>query len=89
LSGFPNLSEEFKKIDENISYSTHGKRKSSEVLPDEVFKDYGLETRSKAEREILAIFRKVNLQPIPTEIKMPSTKINAKSGMNTEFLCDF
>jgi len=89
LSGFPNLSEEFKKIDENISYSTHGKRKSSEVLPDEVFKDYGLETRSKAEREILAIFRKVNLQPIPTEIKMPSTKINAKSGLNTEFLCDF
>ena len=89
LSGFPNLSEEFKKIDENISYSTHGKRKSSEVLPDEVFKDYGLETRSKAEREILAIFRKVNLQPIPTEIKMPSTKLNAKSGVNTEFLCDF
>ena len=89
LSGFPNLSEEFKKIDENISYSTHGKRKSSEVLGDEVFKDYGLETRSKAEREILAIFRKVNLQPIPTEIKMPSTKVNAKSGVNTEFLCDF
>ena len=89
LSGFPNLSEEFKKIDENISYSTHGKRKSSEVLGDEVFKDYGLETRSKAEREILAIFRKVNLQPIPTEIKMPSTKVNAKSGLNTEFLCDF
>jgi hypothetical protein len=89
LSGFPNLSEEFKKIDENISYSTHGKRKSSEVLGDEVFKDYGLETRSKAEREILSIFRKVNLQPIPTEIKMPSTKVNAKSGVNTEFLCDF
>ena len=89
LSGFPKLSEEFKKIDENISYSTHGKRKSSEVLGDEVFKDYGLETRSKAEREILAIFRKVNLQPIPTEIKMPSTKVNAKSGVNTEFLCDF
>lgn len=89
LSGFPNLSEEFKKIDENISYSTHGKRKSSEVLLDEVYKDYGLETRSKAEREILAIFRKVNLQPIPTEIKMPSTKVNAKSGVNTEFLCDF
>ena len=89
LSGFPNLSEEFKKIDENISYSTHGKRKSSEVLLDEVYKDYGLETRSKAEREILAIFRKVNLQPIPTEIKMPSTKVNAKSGLNTEFLCDF
>ena len=88
LSGFPNLSEEFKKIDENISYSTHGKRKSSEVLGDEVFKDYGLETRSKAEREILSIFRKVNLQPIPTEIKMPSTKVNAKSGVNTEFLCD-
>ena len=89
LSGFPNLSEEFKKIDENISYSTHGKRKSSEVLLDEVYKDYGLETRSKAEREILSIFRKVNLQPIPTEIKMPSTKVNAKSGVNTEFLCDF
>ena len=89
ISGFPNLSEEFKKIDDKITYSTHGKRKGSEVLADEIFKDYGLETRSKAEREILAIFRKVNLQPIPTEIKMPSTKINAKSGLNTEFLCDF
>lgn len=89
ISGFPNLSEEFKKIDDKITYSTHGKRKGSEVLADEIFKDYGLETRSKAEREILAIFRKVNLQPIPTEIKMPSTKVNAKSGLNTEFLCDF
>jgi hypothetical protein len=93
LVGFPNLAEEFSKIpDKQLNFRENfGKRPTAKVKEDEVFgKDYGLETRSEAERQILSIFRAVDLQPIPAEIKMPSTKVKkGTKDINTEFMCDF
>jgi hypothetical protein len=92
-AGYPNLADEFAKIpDKELNYKEFFKKKQgAKVLEDEVFgPDYGLDTRSEAERQILSIFRAVDLQPLPAEIKMPSAK--AKKGsktINTEFMCDF
>lgn len=92
-SGYPTLAEEFEKIDDkNLNYREFfgGKRKPAEVKPDTVYgKDFGLQTRSEAERQILEIFRALDLQPIPVEIKMPSTKAYSGKNVNTEFMCDF
>ena len=88
LAGFENLAEEFKKIpDKDLQY----KRPYDMEVPDEIFgEDYGLTTRSEAERQILAIFRGLDLQPVPVEIKMPSTKVRqGTTEVNTEFMCDF
>lgn len=88
LAGFENLAKEFEKIPaKDLNYK---KPYDMEKL-DEVFgEDYGLSTRSEAERQILSIFRGLDLQPIPVEIKMPSTKVRKDNKeVNTEFMCDF
>ena len=93
LAGYPNVAEFFKNYStKELNYRDIKaiKKQGAEVKVDEVFKDYGLDTRSEAERQILSIFRSVNLQPIPAEIKMPSTKVKkGTANVNTEFMCDF
>jgi len=92
-AGYPNLADEFAKIpDKELNYKEFFvKKQGAKVIEDEVFgPDYGLDTRSEAERQILSIFRAVDLQPIPAEIKMPSAKVKKGSKqINTEFMCDF
>ena len=92
-AGYSNLADEFSKIpDKELNYKEFFKKKQgAKVVEDEVFgQDYGLDTRSEAERQILSIFRAVDLQPIPAEIKMPSAKVKKGSKeINTEFMCDF
>ncbi len=92
-AGYPTLADEFAKIpDKDLNYREFNQKKQgAKVIEDEVFgKDYGLDTRSEAERQILSIFRAVDLQPLPAEIKMPSAKVKKGSkNLNTEFMCDF
>jgi hypothetical protein len=93
VAGYPGLADAFSEIaDKDLNYRDFGQRRTqAKVVDDEVFgEDYGLQTRSEAERQILSIFRGLDLQPIPAEIKMPSTKVKKGSkDINTEFMCDF
>jgi len=61
-AGYPNLADEFAKIpDKELNYKEFFvKKQGAKVIEDEVFgPDYGLDTRSEAERQILSIFRAV------------------------------
>lgn len=94
LAGFSNLATAFENIpDKVLNFTEYSKlsRPQPKIEKDVVYgEDYGLDTRSEAERQILSIFRDLDLQPLPVEIKMPSTKTKKDSKtINTEFMCDF
>lgn len=94
LAGFSNLATAFESIPDNdLNFTDYNKlsRPQPKIEKDVVYgEDYGLDTRSEAERQILSIFRDLDLQPLPVEIKMPSTKTKKDSKtINTEFMCDF
>ena len=87
-AGFETLADEFAKIPKSeLQYKLPYEMNEQDTVFGE---DYGLETRSEAERQILVIFRALDLQPIPVEIKMPSTKMRQNNkDVGTEFMCDF
>ena len=82
------LAKEFITNSNEISYQTYAR--AVKPVPDKLYGEvFGLNTLSNPEREIMSIFRKFGLQPVPKDIKMQADGKDIWGDGNEYFKLDF